>query len=212
MVGDVLSPMQCEAAAGQIELNKPGAGGSRKLLQEEWCRDMARQLRTNPALAHIIGPDLVAVQCTYFEKSATRNWLVPLHQDVSIPVAARVDDASLSGWSCKEGAWYVRAPLPVLEKLIAVRVHLDPCGPDDGPLRVVPGSHLHAVVSDAAAVALRDDIGEVTCLVPQGAVLVMRPLLLHASSKGGGAGRRRVLHFVFGPRALPAPLEWHSAV
>ena len=30
----------------------------------------------------------------------------------------------------------------------------------------------------------------------------------HASSKAGGASRRRVLHFVFGPRELPAGLAW----
>ena len=212
MAGNLLSRAQCEAAAIQIALGDPRAGGSRNLLQHGWCRDMARQLRTDPALASMMEADLVAVQCTYFEKSATRNWLVPLHQDVSIAVAARVDDASLSGWSCKEGTWYVRAPLPVLEKLIAVRVHLDPCGPDDGPLRVVPGSHRHGVVSDTAAAALRDVSGEVVCLAPQGAVLVMRPLLLHASSKGGGESRRRVLHFVFGPRALPAGLHWPGPV
>jgi len=40
----------------------------------------------------------------------------------------------------------------------------------------------------------------------------MRPLLLHASSKGTGTSRRRVLHFLFGPRDLPLGLQWQRAV
>jgi hypothetical protein len=35
---------------------------------------------------------------------------------------------------------------------------------------------------------------------------------LHASSKATGTSRRRVLHFVFGPRALPYGLEWERSV
>jgi len=37
----------------------------------------------------------------------------------------------------------------------------------------------------------------------------MRPLLLHASSKAHTPRHRRVLHFVFGPPALPLGLHWH---
>lgn len=155
---------------------------------------------------------MAAVQCTWFEKSAERNWLVTIHQDLSIPVAVRVDHPALSGWSQKEGIQFVRAPLEVLEKLVAVRIHLDPCGIDDGPLRVVPGSHVQGILSDEQALALRLAGGETVCVAPAGAALVMRPLLLHASSKGSGASARRVLHFVFGPRELPHGLAWNMAL
>jgi hypothetical protein len=43
-------------------------------------------------------------------------------------------------------------------------------------------------------------------------VLVMRPLLLHASSKATSLTPRRVLHFLFGPPSLPLGLEWQWAV
>ena len=82
----------------------------------------------------------------------------------------------------------------------------------DSPLRVVPRSHNQGVIDDAGAAALRTSEGELACLAPRGAALIMRPLLLHASSKGSGEGRRRVLHFVFGPRSLPHQLAWHTAV
>jgi len=42
----------------------------------------------------------------------------------------------------------------------------------------------------------------------RGDALLMRPLVLHASSKASGTSRRRVLHFVFGPQALPCGLAW----
>lgn len=212
LVAGVLSGVQCAQAAGHVRLADPVKGGTRRLLAETWCAAMAADLRAHPALANCIPADSVAVQCNYFEKSAQRNWLVPIHQDLSIPVAARVAEPSLRGWSEKEGALFVRAPDDVLRQLVAVRVHLDDCTDEDGPLRVVPGSHLNGVMTDGEAVAAREAGMEVRCTASAGDVLVMRPLLLHASSKGSGSGQRRVLHFVFGPRCLPHGLEWAFAV
>lgn len=210
IVEQVLSASQCAVAASRITLEGPGAG-SRRLLEQDWCQELAHQVRAHAALAQWIGPDLVAVQCNYFEKSADRNWLVPLHQDLGIPVAAYRDEPGLRGWSHKHGTWFVRPALAVLEQLVAVRVHLDPCGGADGPLRVVPGSHQLGCLDQTALASVRDRLGEVVCPVGQGGVLVMRPLLLHASSKGTGGGQRRVLHFVFGPSALPQGLQWQVA-
>lgn len=187
-------------------------GGSRCLMDQDWCRDLAARLATHPQLRPLLPTDPAAVQCTYFEKSAGRNWLVTLHQDRSIPVAARVDGAGLTGWSEKEGSVFVHAPLGVLAQLVAVRLHLDDCLAIDGPLRVVPGSHRAGVLEDPQAFALRDQHGERLCEARAGDVLLMRPLALHASSKATGNGRRRVLHFVFGPRPLPFGLAWPAQV
>ena len=194
------------------ELTERGRGGSRCLLDQPWCADLARQLLQHPALRDLIPDDHVAVQCTYFEKSATRNWLVAVHQDLSIPVATQLEHPELRGWSHKDGSHFVQAPREVLEQLLAVRVHLDDCGPDDGPLRVVPATHTQGIIDAHRAVELRDASGETECAMERGDALAMRPLLLHASSKGRGNSRRRVLHFVFGPPALPFGLRWQVAV
>ena len=209
VVPAVLTDAECAAAASKVHLADPAAGGTRCLLSQPWCAALAASLREHPALQGLIAPDSVAVQCNYFEKSAGRNWLVPIHQDLSIPVANRVADTSLRGWSEKEGVLFVRAPVGVLEQLVAVRIHLDVCGAEDGPGRVVPGSHRRGVIGDSDAIACRAAGHETVCLAGVGAALVLRPLLLHASSKGRGAGRRRVLHFVFGPRDLPFGLAWN---
>jgi ectoine hydroxylase-related dioxygenase (phytanoyl-CoA dioxygenase family) len=204
VIAGVAEAGQCARYAAQICAD--GAAGSRTLLSQAWCAELADSLVTAPALRDVLPPGHVAVQCTFFEKSESLNWLVPVHQDLSIPVRERVDDTILRGWSRKEDGWYVQPPAGLLEQMVAVRLHLDPCGVADGPVHVVPGSHLQGAISPQEAVAMRQE--EVACLAAVGDVLVMRPLLLHRSSKATGISRRRVLHFLFGPAGLPHGLEW----
>ena len=107
---------------------------------------------------------------------------------------------------------FVQAPVAVLEQLVAVRVHLDACSERDGPLQFVPGSHRTGRISADDARQQRKAGPIVSCPLARGDVLAMRPLVLHASSKAEGESRRRVLHFVFGPRELPYGLSWHRAI
>jgi ectoine hydroxylase-related dioxygenase (phytanoyl-CoA dioxygenase family) len=134
-----------------------------------------------------------------------------LHQDLSIPVRDRVESPECSGWSEKEGQLYVQPPVSVLERLVAVRVHIDDCPAESGALRVVPHSHLEGRIDPSQFEALRRHNSETVIPVAQGGVLVMQPLLLHASSKATSPTPRRVLHFVFGPPSLPLGLEWQWA-
>jgi len=103
---------------------------------------------------------------------------VTAHQDLSIPVRERQTNPSLAGWAVKEGTLYVHAPVELLEELLAIRVHIDDCGIDNGVLRVVPGSHRAGRLSDAAIFSLRADRGETACPIRRGGALIMRPLLL----------------------------------
>ncbi len=207
-VPDVLGTEECVAALAEVQGWSGNGPGSRHLLSLPWCRQLAAKLRKAGDLAALIPESHVAVQCTYFEKSRDTNWLVALHQDLGIAVRERVEHAALTGWSVKEEMHFVQPPLQVLEQLVAVRLHLDDCGADDGPLRVVPGSHDMGVMDGVRAAEVRNERGEVSCPVAVGAALVMRPLLLHASSKATGSSRRRVLHFLFGPALLPYGLDW----
>ncbi len=209
----VLPSLLSDAEMASLDIAMAGRSeiGARDLLDEPWCADLARRLRDDARLADALPRTHVAVQCTSFEKSVGRNWLVPVHQDVAVPVAARIVHAELAGWSNKGGTWFVQPPVDVLEQLVALRLHIDDCGVDDGPLNVVAGSHRHGRLGEAQALALRDAQGTVACPVPRGGAMLMRPLLLHASSKATGTSRRRVLHFVFGPPRLPLGLAWAHA-
>jgi hypothetical protein len=195
--------------AALAETSHPGA---RQMLQLAWCAALGERIRLQLVAAGLIAPDDVAVQCTCFEKSRDHNWLVAPHQDLSIPVAARVDHAALTGWSEKDGMLFVQPPLSVLERLVALRLHIDACGVDDGALKVVPGSHTRGRLQEADKAQLRADLGEVLCPVDAGSGMALRPLLVHASSKATGHSRRRVLHFVFGPPTLPLGLAWPAHV
>ena len=211
LLPEILDADECSAIE-PAPLPEGCVGGSRCLLPLAWCASLARRLQAHPAIRPLMPASHVAVQCTYFEKSAARNWLVGLHQDLSIPVARRVDAPELKGWSEKQGELHVQPSRAVLETLIALRLHIDPCGDADGPLRFVPGSHRRGIFDPATALAERASSGEVVCSATRGSVLAMRPLTLHASSKSTGQGRRRVLHFLFGPRDLPFGLEWPMVI
>lgn len=208
----VLTAAECETVGYRLAGVSADSAGTRCLLSQAWCQALAATVRGNPSVAQWVPADFAAVQCTYFEKSTSRNWLVPVHQDLSIPVAARVAHAGLSGWSEKEGSLYVQPPVELLEQLVAVRLHIDACSASDGPLRVVPGSHLLGRVAPQAAVAARKSQAEIICTAERGSAMAMRPLLLHASSRATGGSMRRVLHFLFGPRILPFGLQWQQAV
>jgi Phytanoyl-CoA dioxygenase (PhyH) len=214
VIPDVVMESCCEAISAALrDCSDVRVGGrSRTGLLEPWCRDLAIFIRRHAALSGMVAGGSVAVQCTLFEKSPENNWLVSLHQDLSIPVRERIPENELSGWSVKEGRVFVQPPTSVLESLVAIRVHLDDCGPETGGLRVVPRSHLFGRLDIARASALRDEYGETAPTVRRGGVLAMRPLLLHASSKSAGLAFRRVLHFVFGPPKLPSGLVWADSV
>src|SRR5437762_1277014 len=106
----------------------------------------------------------------------------------------------------------MQAPAEVLEPMIAVRVHLDDCGALDGPLRVLPGSHRLGKLDADQIAAARDRIGEHVCAARAGDALLMRPLLLHASSAVEQPSRRRVIHIECSSTSLPFPLEWQTAI
>lgn len=212
VVADLINPRERDELANRLAAMPDEAPGARRLLDEAWSRELAGRVKGHPAIRPLLADGAVAIQCIYFQKSMDRNWLVPFHQDLSMPVAARVDHPSLLGWSEKEGNLHVQAPMELLERMTAVRLHIDECGEEDGPLRVVPGSHRLGRLTPEAIATARRELGESVVLVPRGGALAMRPLILHASSKSTGVGRRRVLHFVFAPPTPPLGLAWRTAI
>ncbi len=204
----IISADECKTIKQAVSDALADSAGTRNLLSSSWCQALASKISRHPLISSALPADSVAVQCTFFEKSAAKNWLVPVHQDLSIPVAERVPYSALKGWSEKEGQLYVQAPPELLQQLLAVRLHIDDCAADDGPLQVLPGSHLDGLVSAEAAVLARQTQNRVTCIAGQGDAMLMRPLLLHSSSRSTGSSKRRVLHFLFGPNELPFGLRW----
>jgi Phytanoyl-CoA dioxygenase (PhyH) len=181
--------------------------GKRSLLNFRWCLELAERICTDSRFQQILDQGSQAIECTLFVKSAEMNWLVALHQDLSIPVAARIENPEWTGWSYKEGRLFAQPPVAVLEELVAIRLHLDDCDESNGALRVVPGSHRFGRLCPNAAVRKRDCLGEQIVPVARGGAMVMKPMLLHASSKSVSGALRRVLQFVFAPPLLAQNLS-----
>ena len=78
------------------------------------------------------------------------------------------------------------APAHALERVLALRLHLDDSRTDNGPLRVIPESHRYGVLSEREVARLASERASVTCCMLAGGIIAMRPLLLHASSKAEG--------------------------
>jgi len=170
-----------------------------------------RRLAASPAIRGLVEPALGAqafpVRGLLFDKTPQANWKVPWHQDLSIAVKEKRDLAGFGPWSIKAGVVHVQPPPAILEGMLAVRIHLDDCGDLNAPVRVIPGSHLRGRLG-AREIRQASTAPAVSCTVGAGGVLLMRPLLLHASSAAQSPLHRRVIHLEFASGPLPGGLEW----
>ena len=147
-----------------------------------------------------------------FDKTPETNWKVSWHQDQTISVVEQREVEGFGPWSVKAGVPHVQAPVGLLERMLTIRIHLDDCGISNGPLRVLPGTHLSGKLSPSELARLRSERVEVTCAVPAGGAILMRPLLLHASSVSESPAHRRVLHIEYAAETLSGGLKWAEAV
>jgi hypothetical protein len=163
--------------------------------------------------AAVLGPDVRVVRGLYFDKTPAANWNLPWHQDLTIAARARKEVPGFGPWTRKAGIPHAHAPGDLLARMITIRLHLDTCGPENGPMRVLPGSHGRGRLSpgEVNGWAARSIALAVECLVPAGGAVVMRPLLLHASTAATATGHRRVIHLEYAAEPLPGGLEWYEA-
>ena len=170
---------------------------------------------TSDALTAWVSPLLPAtsrpVRAIYFDKKTEANWLVTWHQDLSIAVTQRREASGFGPWSVKDGIDHVQAPVSLLEQMLTVRVHLDDADESNGALKVLPGTHRLGILGTGEIARLRSEVPEHLCESKAGDVLLMRPLLLHASGRSKSPTRRRVLHIEYAGCDLPENLEWSQA-
>lgn len=188
-----------------------GEAGTRCLLDDARVGAIAVEARETLVVAGRLPSGAVAIQAIAFDKTAGANWKVTWHQDLMFPFAEPVRSEGFALPSVKDGVDYARPPLAVLEELLAVRIHLDECDADNGPLRVSPGTHRRGVIPSTEIGATVSAAGEQVCLAAKGDALLMKPLTLHASSPAREPRHRRVLHLVYhSGREIGA--RWHRAV
>jgi ectoine hydroxylase-related dioxygenase (phytanoyl-CoA dioxygenase family) len=171
--------------------------GMRHALRHPAVITVARDPRLLDIAQQVLGCAPISFKATLFDKSPVSNWLVVWHQDTALPLRERREIPEWGPWSVKDGVIYAHAPASALSTVLALRLHLDDSPSENGPLRVLPGTHAMGVLSDEAIHDLSTRTTAVDCLVPRGGILVMRPLIVHASSKSRGNMQRRVLHIEY---------------
>jgi Phytanoyl-CoA dioxygenase (PhyH) len=158
----------------------------------------------------VLGPKFSPVRGILFDKIPNANWKVPWHQDVTIAVQHKVEVEGFGPWSIKADVLHVQPPASILEQMLSVRLHLDDCGEENGALRILPGSHTKGRIPENQIQNIRETSHEHVCAVKIGGILLMRPLLLHASSPSNVPGHRRVVHIDYAAASLPSDMQWFS--
>jgi ectoine hydroxylase-related dioxygenase (phytanoyl-CoA dioxygenase family) len=185
-----------QAMLDQSKLPRSRAG-IRHAMKNASVASLACDPRLIAMAQDVLGSAALPFRATLFDKSPTSNWLVVWHQDTALPLRERRETAGWGPWSIKDGVNYAHAPAGALEQVLALRLHLDDSIAENGPLRVLPGTHTRGVLSDDELHELSTQIPAIVCLVPRGGVLAMRPLVVHASSKSLSDAPRRVLHIEY---------------
>jgi ectoine hydroxylase-related dioxygenase (phytanoyl-CoA dioxygenase family) len=156
----------------------------------------------------ILGDNARVVRGIFFDKQPNANWKVPWHQDLTIAVKNRLDIPDFQPWSVKGGIPHVQPPVGILEQMLTVRIHLDRTDESNGALKVIPGSHAQGKLTTLEIERWKQS-SVISTNCQAGGVLLMRPLLLHASSIAIVPSHRRVIHLEYAAKPLPDGLEWY---
>jgi hypothetical protein len=161
-------------------------------------------------LTSVLGAGYGLVRVLFFDKPPAQTWSLPWHKDLTIAVRDNhIDSRSFGKPTCKAGVPHVEAPQEVLEAMLTARIHLDEITEENGPMRVLPGSHRSGKTMAATEGQPRD------ITVKEGDVLLFRPLLAHSSAASlpGTLRHRRVLHLEFAASdKLPDGYAWHDFI
>ncbi len=181
---------------GTSHLDRSRAG-ARHVMNHPAVSGVAADPRMAAIAAQFLGETAIPYKATLFDKSPPRNWLVAWHQDTALPLCERREHPEWGPWSIKAGVTYALAPASALAQVVALRLHLDDSRADNGPLRVLPGTHALGLLTESDIARLTTQVPAVDCTSPAGGVVAMRPLIVHASSKAKSDLPRRVLHIEY---------------
>jgi ectoine hydroxylase-related dioxygenase (phytanoyl-CoA dioxygenase family) len=174
-----------------------GRAGIRHVLNHPTVKVVAQNPRLLEMAQAVLGNAAFPFRATLFDKTPETNWLISWHQDTALPLQEKIETPGWGPWSEKEGVIYAHAPAAALEQVLALRLHLDDLMEDGGPLRVLPGTHGLGILREEEIERHSTYEQPVECIGARGAVVAMRPLIIHASSKSRSQAPRRVLHIEY---------------
>ena len=148
------------------------------------------------------------VRVIVFDKTPDKNWLVSWHQDKTISVSNKAEISGWGPWTLKDGINHVQPELRVLEDMITFRIHIDHANESNGCLKVIPNSHNLGILTKKDLDRVVKESETHICNAKSGDLFIMRPHLLHSSSKGNSPSHRRIVHIEYSSYKLPMGLTW----
>ena len=157
---------------------------------------------------NILGGNTNVVRVIFFDKTPEKNWLVTWHQDKTVALNKKINLEGWGPWTLKDGTHHVQPPLGVLNKMVTFRLHLDAANDENGCLKVIPESHKAGILKQSEIENVVANHEAISCVVEAGDAVIMRPHLLHSSSKALEPKHRRVIHIEFSSYKLPEGVCW----
>jgi len=158
------------------------------------------------AIESNFGKGYFITKSIYFDKPEKSNWFVAYHQDLTISVYKKIELDGFENWTVKQNQFAVQPPKEILDDNFTIRIHIDNTTKENGALKVINNSHSHGILR-IEKIDFQNE-KETICEVEKGGIMIMKPLLFHASSKTVNNERRRVIHIEFSKQQLPEGLEW----
>lgn len=154
-----------------------------------------------------IGQRFFLTKAIYLDKLAEADSELHWHQRMTINVKTKIDTDGFFGWKSKAGIYEVSPTEDILKNTIIVRIHFEDSNDQNGALKIFPGSHNKKLSPSEIELITQSSI-PLTCEVAMSGIHIMKPLLLHASSKATSQKHQKVLHLEFNTMELPNGLEW----
>lgn len=158
-------------------------------------------------ILNAIDPRLFLIRSVFTERVVPGDWDSFWHQDMFINATEKVDDKAFTGWEKKTDGYVAVAPEHYLHNAVTVRIHLDDAEESNGAMKVIPGSHQRKLLDEEMALLTRNSAA-VICDMKACGIQIMKPLLVHATSRGISPKARRVIHLEFNMRDLPEGTDW----
>lgn len=203
---DIIDVIKQEVETSEISQSKHGIRNAEKKFLSINSLVQSSQFINKAKFILNDQPEIVRV--IFFDKTPTKNWLVTWHQDKTIAVNSKAEISGWGSWSIKDGIHHVQPDINTLNKMITFRVHLDDANEQNGCLKVIPKTNNLGILSQQKINEITQQQTAFSCEVQAGDVVLMKPHILHSSSKSTNPNHRRIVHIEYSSYKLPHGLKW----
>lgn len=201
-----------ELSALPVNQKNRGIYGVRNLLKlSPKIKEFSESVIVRRIAEKYLGTQVKVVRAIYFDKTTVANWKVPWHQDLTVALRQKIDTKGFTVWTLKDEIYHAQPPIPILEKMLTLRFHLDDSDETNGALKVFPKTHKFGRLDATKIQVVKSNNTAALCVTKKGDCLLMKPLILHSSSSGIYPKHRRVIHLEFSADTLPNGLQFYGS-